>query len=67
MDWNSLLVPALIGLVSTLLMGRFLKKVILLVLDSISRRTENKVDDELVSTIKNDWKIQDTTIDGKDE
>lgn len=58
---------ALIAMVVTVITGRTLKKAVVLALQWIARRTDNKVDDELVDTAANDLGVTDTTIDGRDD
>jgi hypothetical protein len=56
-----------LALVVALLTGRLLKKLILIPFEWWAKRTETLVDDEIVATVKSDWNVKDTTIDGKDE
>lgn len=66
-EWKTLIVSSLVMMVTTLIMGRTFRKLVLMGIEAIAKKTSNKLDDELVATAKSDLGVTDTTIDGKDE
>lgn len=64
MDFNNLTIREMIimGLMSafaSLLMGKFLKKILVMIVQPVISKTKWKGDDELLETAKEDWNITD--------
>ena len=64
-DLKQLAVPAFIAIGTTLLMGRTLRRLILLPFEWLARNTENKIDDQIVSDATQDLGIDPTKFEDK--
>jgi hypothetical protein len=59
MQLKLLLLTTLYGLLSKLITGKFMKKLLLSIVSPLVRKTKNKVDDELLSAAKEDLGIEE--------
>lgn len=66
LDMETLLMVGLVGAAAALFSGKFLRRLLLLPFEFLSRKTENKVDDKLVETARQDLGIPDPTIPHED-
>lgn len=62
-DWNTILMTGLVGAVSTLVMGRTLRRLLLLPFEWWARKTENKLDDQIVADAERDLGIEPTKFE----
>jgi hypothetical protein len=53
------------GLISALLTEKFVKEIIVYLLEKLALRSDNKVDDEIVAKIKEAMDIKDKKLDDK--
>lgn len=62
LDLQTLLTVGLTGAVAALFSGKFLRRLLLLPFEAISRQTKTKIDDKLVEEARRDLGVQDATI-----
>jgi hypothetical protein len=53
------------GLISALLTEKFVKEIIIYLLEKLALKSDNKVDDEIVAKIKEAMDIEDKKLDDK--
>lgn len=66
MDYKTLLIGSLSSALVALLTGKFIRKLILLLVEQVTSRTKNKIDDELLEQAEEDLgvKLDDDTKKG---
>lgn len=62
-DWQSILMVSLAGVVTTLLTGKFIRRLILLPFEWLSKQSGSKVDDKLVEEARKDLGVDSPTIE----
>lgn len=62
LDFETLLAVGLVGAVSALLTGKFLRRLLLLPFEFISKKTNTKIDDKLLEEARKDLGVTDATI-----
>lgn len=67
MDINTALMLSLGGVVTALLTGKTLRRLLLLPFELISKKTETKIDDKLVEEARKDLGVTDATVEDKDK
>jgi len=53
------------GLIAGLLTEKFVKEIIIYLLEKLAKRSDNKIDDEIVAKIKEAMNIKDKNSDAK--
>jgi len=53
------------GLIAGLLTEKFVKEIIIYLLEKLAKRSDNKIDDEIVAKIKEAMDIKDKKLDDK--
>jgi len=53
------------GLISALLTEKFVKEIIIYLLEKLAKKSDNKIDDEIVAKIKEAMDIKDKKLDDK--
>lgn len=62
-DWQAVLMVSLMGAVTALLSGKFVRRLLLLPFEFLAKKTNNKIDDKLVAEAEKDLGIDSPTID----
>jgi len=53
------------GLIAALLTEKFVKEIIIYLLEKLAKKSDNKIDDEIVAKIKEAMDIKDKKLDDK--
>ena len=53
------------GLIAALLTEKFVKEIIIYLLEKLAKKSDNKIDDEIVVKIKEAMNIEDKNLDAK--
>lgn len=67
LDWKTLAISGLAGVVTALLTGKTLRRLLLLPFEFISHKTQTRVDDKLVEEARKDLGVPDPTLDKEKE
>lgn len=67
LDIETVLMVGLAGAVSALLTGKFLRRLLLLPFEYLTKQTNNKIDDKLLEEARKDLGVTDSTLPENDK
>ena len=65
MDWKTILAGSLTSAVLALLTGKFLRRAVVLLISPLVKKTETKIDDQLLETAAEDLGVKGDDSDAK--